>query len=322
MAATLDGIPFDIDPHTVTWDYRVHIADKPYLGGKVIQVFGSSIGDITIAGKYGRGDLLAKQLAFLSRMKALGNQRLSDLKAAPSRFTWPEQQWDMQVLLMNVSQLVHDPGEIAPDWQITLFPVTGTDSLKTAAVTTFIERLSAGIGWRPGAFNGGSPQQIRDALNASGTTSLNSYLSKAFGLGTTPTSGTPAVASPVVSPGSSSGGILTPSDVISVASRAGFVGQDLRIAGAIAKAESGLNPSAKNLVSPDYSIGLWQINMLAHKETYGTEAELTNPDRNATAAFQIYTRRSSTFQAWSTYTNNAYQSHMSEMSAAATSLGL
>lgn len=321
MVATLDGIPFDIDPHTVTWEYKVHTADKPYLGGKVIQVFGSSIGDITISGKYGRGDLLAKQLAFLSRMKALGNQRLTDLRARPSRFSWPEQQWDMQVLLMNVTNLTHDPSEFAPDWEITLFPVTGTDSLKTAAITTFIDRLAAGMGWRPGAFNGGSPQQIRDALNATGTTSLNSYLAKSFGLGTTPSSGTPPVAaSPSTTAPTSR--VLTANEIISVASNAGFVGNDLRIAGAIAKAESGLNPAATNLVAPDYSIGLWQINMLAHGETYGSEAELKVPERNALAAYQIYVRRNRSFAAWSTYTNGAYQAYMAEMTAAAASLRL
>ena len=199
MVATLGGVPFDVDPHTVKWDFKIHVSDKPYLGGKVIQVHGATVTDITIQGQFGRGDLLSKQLAFLSRMKTMGNVRLDNLKARPSRFTWPEQRWDMSVLLLNVGTIVHDPAEIAPDWEITLFPVTGSDELKSASMASFIERLTAGMGWRPGAFNGGSPQQIQDALAATGTTTRQQYLSRAFGVGATPSSGTPTLP-PVGSP--------------------------------------------------------------------------------------------------------------------------
>lgn len=188
MVATLDGVPFDVDPHSVTWDYDIHVADKPYLGGKVIQVFGASIGDITVTGKFGRGDLLTMQLAFLDRMKAIGRQRLNNVTLPPSRFQWPEQGWDMSVMLRSVQSIVHAPEEFAPDWSIVLFPIEGSDSLKSAAITSFIERLSAGMGWHPGAFNGGTASEINKLFSTAGVTTLNEYLTKAFGIGTTPTS--------------------------------------------------------------------------------------------------------------------------------------
>lgn len=325
MVATLDGVPFDVDPHTVKWDYRIHVSDKPYLGGKVIQVHGATITDITIRGKFGRGDLLAKQLAFLNRMKTMGNVRLDNLKARPSRFTWPEQRWDMSVILLNVGTLVHDPAEIAPDWEITLFPVTGSDELKSASMTGFIERLTAGMGWRPGAFNGGSPQQIQDALAASGSTTLQQYLTRAFGLGATPSSGTPTLTTPGTGPSvstPSSSVALSDQQLVRLAANAGWRGENVAIAAAIAKAESGGVPNRTNKVAPDYSIGLWQINMLAHGERYGTEAELMVPERNAAAAYQVFLGRNSTFTPWSVYTNNAFTRFLPQMQAAANSLGL
>lgn len=324
MVATLDGIPFDVDPHSVKWDYRVHVSDKPYLGGKVVQVHGATVTDITIRGKYGRGDLLTRQLAFLRRMKDMGNVRLDNLKAQPSRFTWPEQRWDMSVILLSVGKLVHDPAEIAPDWEIVLFPVTGSDELKSASMASFIERLTAGMGWRPGAFNGGSPQQVQEALAATGSTTLQQYLTRAFGLGATPVSGTPTLPStgtPTSAPGGSSVA-LTSEQLVRLAYNANFRGPAVAIAAAIAMGESSGIPNRTNKVAPDYSIGLWQINMLAHAERYGTEAELMVPERNAAAAYQIYVGRGSTFAAWSVFTNNAYLRYLPQMEAAANSLGL
>lgn len=188
MVATLDDVPFDVDPHSVTWDYEIHVADKPFLGGKVIQVYGASIGNITVTGKFGGGDLLTKQLDFLERMKTIGRQRLNNVTLPPSRFQWPEQGWDMSVMLRSVQQIVHAPEVFAPDWEIVLFPIEGSDSLKSAAITSFVERLSAGMGWSPGAFNGGTITGINQLFNSAGVTTVTEYLAKAFGIGTTPTS--------------------------------------------------------------------------------------------------------------------------------------
>jgi hypothetical protein len=63
----------------------------------------------------------------------------------------------------------------------------------------------------------------------------------------------------------------------------------------IAKRESGGNPTATNLKHPDHSIGLWQINQLAHKGTYGSDQALMSPLQNAKAAVAIFR---SAKQAW------------------------
>lgn len=100
----------------------------------------------------------------------------------------------------------------------------------------------------------------------------------------------------------------------SAAKAAGFKGSALATMVAIAGAESGFNPRAQNLKYPDHSIGLWQINQLAHKGRFGTDAQLMNPGRNAKAAYALY--KQSGFVPWSTYTSGAYKSYLKEAQAA------
>jgi Lysozyme like domain len=101
------------------------------------------------------------------------------------------------------------------------------------------------------------------------------------------------------------------------AKQAGFAGQDLVTAVAIALAESSGDPNAKGDLTLGVSIGLWQINLRAHPEY--SEQELYDPQLNANAAFKIYTAAHSTFRPWSTFTQNNpktgepyYAAHLSE----------
>lgn len=75
---------------------------------------------------------------------------------------------------------------------------------------------------------------------------------------------------------------------IDAARKAGFTGTDLVNMVAIAGRESSYNPNAQNLVPPDHSIGLWQINQLAHHGRYGSDAQLKNAYVNARAARALF----------------------------------
>lgn len=129
--------------------------------------------------------------------------------------------------------------------------------------------------------------------------------------------------SPTVTP--SGGGMnLNAFDIAYYAKMAGFSGQDLAIATAIALAESSGNPIAYNPETkakggtPDGlgSFGLWQIYKKAHPEY--ASVDLFDPQINANAAYAIYLARG--FQPWSTYGNNAYQAHLDVASSAAISV--
>lgn len=112
---------------------------------------------------------------------------------------------------------------------------------------------------------------------------------------------------------------LSTAQALSLAARAGFPADQLVTAVAVAKAESGLNPRAKNdnPGTGDYSIGLWQINMRAHGNTYGTEEQLKNPATNARAAVAIFRAAGNRWSPWGAYTNGSYREHLATVAAVA-----
>lgn len=107
---------------------------------------------------------------------------------------------------------------------------------------------------------------------------------------------------------------LTPFQIAGVAADAGFEGDDLTTAVAVALAESGGNPKAYNpevaAGTPEGqgSFGLWQIYRKAHPEFDGQD--LTDPATNAQAAYSVYVDAGSSFSPWSTYKNGAYLAHL------------
>jgi Lysozyme like domain len=131
------------------------------------------------------------------------------------------------------------------------------------------------------------------------------------------------------------GNTLSASDIAQYAGNAGFSGDDLVTAVAIALAESSGNASAtgdkttgarsfggRNLpVGAATSYGLWQIHWTVHPEVLnGADPSiLFDPQVNANAAFTVF--REQGFEAWSTFGNqpghnNAYASYLGAASAA------
>lgn len=102
---------------------------------------------------------------------------------------------------------------------------------------------------------------------------------------------------------------LDPNSIARLAYAAGFRGQDLRTAVAIAMAESSGNPNAYN---PERaagtragrgSYGLWQIYLTAHPEYAG--ANLYDPLTNAKVAYAVYRQAGNRFTPWSTYNSGS-----------------
>lgn len=111
---------------------------------------------------------------------------------------------------------------------------------------------------------------------------------------------------------------LSPEQIAQAAHDAGFRGNDLTTAVAIALAESSGDPRAHNPVPPDNSYGLWQINMIGalgpdRRDQFDLDSnrELFDPETNARAAFAI-SGKGDSFQPWTTFTSGAYKSHLDE----------
>lgn len=111
---------------------------------------------------------------------------------------------------------------------------------------------------------------------------------------------------------------LSPEQIAQAAHDAGFRGNDLTTAVAIALAESAGDPRAHNPVPPDDSYGLWQINMIGalgpdRRDQFDLDAnkDLFDPETNAKAAFEI-SGKGDSFRPWTAFTNGDYRDHLDE----------
>ena len=108
-------------------------------------------------------------------------------------------------------------------------------------------------------------------------------------------------------------------DVVRVCIDAGFKGENLVKAVAIAKAESsrGLpgewyNPNCRYATSREVSLGLFQINSMVHHQF--DKEQLYDPSYNAEAAYALSGGRN--FQPWSVYNDGKYRQFLSLARAA------
>lgn len=103
----------------------------------------------------------------------------------------------------------------------------------------------------------------------------------------------------------------TQSQLYQLALGVGLSGTNAQIAAAIAMAESGgdsnaINPGNAN--DPEYSVGLWQINIRAHPQY--SKSSMLVPQNNALAMFAI-SSGGTNWSPWGTYTSGAYRSFLS-----------
>jgi len=118
---------------------------------------------------------------------------------------------------------------------------------------------------------------------------------------------------------------ITDAQIAGYAKNAGFSGDALIKAVAIALGESGGNTEAHNdnALTGDNSYGLWQINMLgslgpARRRQFGLQSnnELFNPATNARAAYAI-SSQGRNFTPWSVYSSGMYLRYLSRARTAA-----
>jgi hypothetical protein len=118
---------------------------------------------------------------------------------------------------------------------------------------------------------------------------------------------------------------LSAGEIKGYAKKAGFSGENLDIAVAVALAESGGNTQAHNPVGRDNSYGLWQINMLGkmgfnrrNQFLIEKNEELFDPSKNAEAAYQIW-KQQGWERGWTTYARGTYKTHLATAKAASPS---
>jgi hypothetical protein len=107
-------------------------------------------------------------------------------------------------------------------------------------------------------------------------------------------------------------GALDAAAVGALAYRAGFRGQDVNIAAAVARAESGWNPKATNQNgngSVDY--GLMQINSI--HEAILADGNWADPADNMKMAFTIWSDAGNSWGPWVTYWSGSYRQYLTNV---------
>lgn len=116
---------------------------------------------------------------------------------------------------------------------------------------------------------------------------------------------------PMAPPGGAMGVTVGPEILGRYAAEAGFSGDDLTIAIAVALAESGGRSDSVSPVNPkdgsrDY--GHWQINDKAHAALFTQYPRWGYGPDNARMAYAVW--QGSGWKAWTTYNSGAYRAHM------------
>lgn len=189
--ASIGGIPFRINPSQVTWDYNVDTAVIPTVGGRVVQILGVTLGDMTIQGLFGEDRVTPKKSwemaeSFQNQIAQLVDKQsarptLAQLNGSdptpmhqPLRFVYnddtaatrasglPVHNWDFNVYIKALKDVTdssatvaHSTGKYSHGYSLTLFIVEdNTGQLAKIAKDQFIDRLSNGLGWQRTSYQG------------------------------------------------------------------------------------------------------------------------------------------------------------------------
>lgn len=205
-----DGGPqlaFRIDPSAIDWSYEVHSSVIETVGGRVVQITGATLSDVTVTGLHGEdrtrgpgaagtdhpGASWRLAEAFTAQVRAMmvwqagGDTVTGQLTRGPAVFSYPPRGWRFRVYLKSLTDpdggaVAHKVGKSSYGYALTLFVVqdesdvlvtagaTGgvLDAAKAAAIDAYISRVADGVGWHYSPYNGGAPGSVDYNAQAAG----------------------------------------------------------------------------------------------------------------------------------------------------------
>jgi hypothetical protein len=211
-SASIGGVRFRIDPSQVSIPYKMNVAVTPTVGGRVVQVHGVTFGDMTIRGLFGQdrtnrreswqlaedfstavGKLVDKQSARPTMAQLTGTDPapmhptlrfLYNDQNSTTRRGLPVHDWDFNVYIKSLreiegeSTVSHTTGKYSYGYTLTLFIVQdNTGKLAQVAQNAFIDRLSKGLGWKRGPYNGlMTAADLASYLQSKGAADIHSYV--------------------------------------------------------------------------------------------------------------------------------------------------
>lgn len=185
----LGNYQFRIEPSQVFFSYEVDSQVINTVGGRVVQVYGVTMGDVTVQGLFGQertgerreswelAEEFQGQIALMvqEQSRAPTNLQMQGRDTTPMhqpiRFLYndegadtnlPKHNWDMMVYIKDLKDVGsgdftvdHVTGKFSYGYTLTLFVVQdNTAQLREVAMNNFIARLSEGVGWKRTEYNG------------------------------------------------------------------------------------------------------------------------------------------------------------------------
>lgn len=181
------SIAFRLDPELITWNWQVLTNVIETIGGRVIQVLGARLEDLTVQGSLGQdhaagpadGTSWHQAEKFLSTVTKIMEAQSSDSNKnaqmhPPAVFNYPPKGWRFSVYVKSItdpdgqSSVILTPGKVNQRYSLALFIVQdGSAALVKAgttngafsqkaydAVSAFMARISDGVGWHFTKYNG------------------------------------------------------------------------------------------------------------------------------------------------------------------------
>lgn len=180
--AYLNDVPFRAEPHNISWDFKMKVKETKTLGGKVIQILGTTLGDMTVVGQFGHGpkseggENWADQIRF--RTQIIKAVRTAEKQSNPKalRFRYTPRNWDFQVFVKSMTQTVFTNQDTAPEYTL-VFSVDeeGSGSITKGVTDMYLSRLMDGVGWKQTDYNGIGDEELQGLLQG-GT--VGDYLAK------------------------------------------------------------------------------------------------------------------------------------------------
>lgn len=186
MAVLLDGTEFMHGAENYRWDYRLRMSSVKTIGGKVIQLFGVTMGDMSVTVQFASPQ---EQQEWFVKIKSIMDNQIPVMgqrAATPVRFVWNEQNIDCMVFVKDVTQegesvMISATNEsFAPKWNISLFVEEDNTGIRQvaqdSAKAAYIRRLAAGLGWVQSEWNG--PEENAEFEQAVETNTVLTYLAR------------------------------------------------------------------------------------------------------------------------------------------------
>jgi hypothetical protein len=178
------SVAFRIDPDLIDWTWSVQSNVVETIGGRVIQILGARLEDLTVQGSLGEDSTTASgqswelAQAFLTTVTAIMEAQSADsntqaLMHPPAVFTYPPKGWRWNVYVKSMmdpdgnNSLIMSPGKSNQRYVLTLFIVQESAALVPAgtvdgalaqqssqAVAAFMARISDGVGWTANKYTG------------------------------------------------------------------------------------------------------------------------------------------------------------------------